>query len=272
MEDLPVTIEELVNNRTKFNEVIYTNIEDAIAEINRRATDKELEKKVHEFLNGDIPKQFDTEFRAAIFRHLCTPNYELHRFINIVDALDWKPIFFTYEEDKFTSNNFTKYYLGKMAFHLGHGKKGGAKMEYRNIIDFNKSNGKKIKEVTTVWGNNLVDFHHTLFEKMFTGFNSHIFNASEWFHRNGGSAKDYYQKFLSLFIRNGILFENFMLDESEKDFTETVFLPSFFACWKMFGVKPLIVALEPTDIEGDHFWLSYPHHIKEKIEKDFDPK
>ena len=50
-------------------------------------------------------------------------------------------------------------------------------------------------------------------------------------------------------------------------FTKTVFLPAFIAVYKEFGVKPLIVALEPTEIETDIFWMSHPYPHKRLLTK-----
>ena len=61
-----------------------------------------------------------------------------------------------------------------------------------------------------------------------------------------------------------------MLDVKELSFTKEVFLPAFIEVIRITGVKPLIVALSPTDIEGDNFWMCHPHeseiHVKEKLE------
>ena len=65
--------------------------------------------------------------------------------------------------------------------------------------------------------------------------------------------------FLTLFLRDAILFENFLLDTSESQFTHNVVLPTIKTIATEIGIKPLIVALEPTEVEGDEFWLSYPH-------------
>jgi hypothetical protein len=88
---------------------------------------------------------------------------------------------------------------------------------------------------------------------------------------NGGKPKEYYKAFLTLCIRNGILFENFILtNEEERRFTKDVFLPIFSEVTERIGMKPLIVALEPTDIEGDKFWMCHPpetfDYVKKKLE------
>ena len=65
-----------------------------------------------------------------------------------------------------------------------------------------------------------------------------------------------------MFLQDGVLFENFLMDGKEQKFTEEVILPAILEIEAECGYKPLIVALEPTGIEGDHFWLSHPFQNK----------
>jgi len=74
-----------------------------------------------------------------------------------------------------------------------------------------------------------------------------------------GGADKYYTPFTALFIKDAILFENFMLDSKEISFTKDIFLSAFIEVYRKTGCKPLIVALEPTDIEGDEFWPCHPN-------------
>ncbi len=262
----------LIQDRAKFDSVVYTPLSEAMEEITLRWNDLSLKKNIEEYLKNDIPVPFIDEPKFVIFRHLCTPNYELHRFISIADAFEWKPVFGEYPQDKFTPNNLSKYFLGKMGFHFGFGKKGGQKVKYINVIDFNNSNGKSLSALQTLQGQNLKDFHRELFNLKYPQYKeeSNFFDSSEWFKNNGNVAKEYYKNFLALFIRNGILFENFLLTGSEGELTNNYFFPAFMNVWKTFGLKPLIVALEPTDIENDEFWMCHPSslydHVSNKIE------
>jgi hypothetical protein len=251
-------IETLVNNREKFDDFVYFgSMEEAMAELERRRNDKELQKKVEEYLQDvGIPEPFKNEPRLVLFRQVATPNIEVSRFLIIADGVGMKPLFLEYFDDKFTSNNEWKLYLGKLAFYEGVGKKGGAKINYKTIIDFNKFNGKRICEVTTLWGDKLSDFHRSLFNINYNHIESeNFFEASDWFKSCGGSAEKYYKKLLALFILNNILIENFMLDEDEFIFTKNTFLPAFKFVTDFFGLKPIIVTLAPTKIESEEFWL-----------------
>lgn len=94
-----------------------------------------------------------------------------------------------------------------------------------------------------------------------------IFDASSWFRSQGTTASEYYLAFLLLFVRHGILFENFLLDRRELSFTENVVLPTLAAIRNELGLKPLIVALEPTEVEEDRYWKCYPNELRTYVEE-----
>jgi hypothetical protein len=56
-----------------------------------------------------------------------------------------------------------------------------------------------------------------------------------------------------------------MINEKESFFTREIFLPAFIHVYEETGLKPLIVALEPTDTEDDEYWISYLHEEKSFI-------
>jgi hypothetical protein len=258
-----VDTEYLLQNPEAFNSFIYTTLDEAILELDRRWKDKTIPDYV------PIPSSIAKGGKAVLFRQLITSNYEARRFVNIVDATNLEPLFWEYHTDKFTSNNEWKHSLGKLFFYEGIGKLGGRKINTLNIIDFNTYNGKKILEVKTLWNESLIDFHHSLYESCFKSLQGQVYDASAWFKENGGTANKYYESFISLFIKHGILFENFMLNEKEIGFTSEIFLPAFIEVYKKTGLKPLIVSLEPTDIEGDHFWMCHPQKDKAFVEEKF---
>jgi len=260
-------IEELVSNRMKFDEVIYTSLDDAINELDTRWSNKELDKRLEHYIGESLPETLKKGFCAVLFRQITTPNYETRRFMCIPDATKLKPVFWEYENDKFTSNNLLKYYFGKLGFHVGIGSNGQHRRIDINTINFNESNGKPLKNVVTLWGESLINFHKGLMKRAFPNSENFSYDASEWFLKKGGNAKDYYKPFISLFVKHAILFENFALDGTELQFIKDVFLPAFFEVWENTGVKPLIVALSPTEIEGDIFWVCHPLDTKKYVEE-----
>lgn len=257
-----------MSDRTRFNEFVYTSLDSALQEIKKRRSDMILKEKIRKILNDDIPKVFLDSLKIVLFRQLATPNYELIRFLNISHALDINPLIWEYHDDKFTPNNDYKKSLGKMGFYYGDGKKGGARIERKNIIDFNSSNGEKISSLKTMRGESLIEFHHNLIAHWLPRINISFFDSSEWMKRHGQFANKYYKDYLVLFLANGILFENFVLeDKQEYKFTKEIFLPAFLFVQKKMGIKPLIVALEPTETESEDFWMCYPPELKNHIFK-----
>ncbi len=256
-------IEQLISDREAFNAFVYTPLEEALRLLKERGEDPDV------YDIGPVPEKFANKPKVVLHRQVITPNYEVSRFLSIAEVLGFEPLFFEFHDDKYVTENDWKYLLGKMHFYKGKGKKGGSKVDRMNIINFNTANGKKMSAVETIWGQRLIDFHHELFLMKYPSLHQSMYDGSEWYMSKGGNAKEYYTPFLGLFIKHGILFENFMLDERELDFTRDIFLPAFIEIYRTTGLKPLIVALEPTDIEGDNFWMFHPPEtinvVKDKL-------
>lgn len=273
-EDRTELIEKLLADRDAFNDFVYTPLSQALKTLQSRREDATLKTKVFELLGDTIPDIFKSESdkpKAVLFRQIATPNYESLRFMSIAESIDAvEPMFLEYLDDKFVTKNEFKRLLGRLFFFHGQGKNGGNKVDSVNIIDFNKFNGKKLSEVQTLHDISLTDFHKQLFARHnITVRPESFYDASPWFNQHSGGAKEYYQSYLLFFIRNGILFENFMLEnEDEKDFIKNIFLPTFITIQDLLGLKPLIIPLEPTDIEGEKFWFYYPGSLKSDILKE----
>ncbi len=92
-------------------------------------------------------------------------------------------------------------------------------------------------------------------------------NAQDSSDKKGKKADCFYEKDLLLYICHGILFENFLLDGKDGEFTKNIFLPAFEKVCKLTGLKPLIVPIPPMDydIEENSFWYSYDEKIKPLI-------
>ncbi len=178
----------------------------------------------------------------------------------------YKTLFLEYLDDKFTPNNEFKHSLGQLLILGATNKKEKQIEEKVTIIDFNKCNGRPMSEVLTLWGDRLIDFHKKLFDAYGIKKEDLIFyDESDWLKRNGGSAENYYEKDLLLYMCHGILFENFLLTGQDGEFARNVFLPSFEKALNAVGVKPLIVPIPPMDMEEDSVWFSYDKKIKTYI-------
>ncbi|MFA6050365.1 MAG: hypothetical protein WC761_04180 [Candidatus Paceibacterota bacterium] len=265
-----VDIEKLIADKVSFYNLIYTPLDEAIIEFEKRKGDKELLQYVEKSLPAGIPKELSAMRNIILSRSLVTPNYELRRFMSAVDGMDdFTPVFWEYWQDDFRPNvSPSKHHLAKMTFYLGHSKNGEEKIARQSIVDFNTENGKKLADVKTVWGQGFVDFHHELFNVEYKDKveRAVFFDASEWYKKSGESVREYYKHVFTLFLVHGILFENFLIEnETEAQFVREVFLPAFMEIVRETGRKPLIVALDPTEMEGHDFWMYYPHHSKNHI-------
>ncbi len=267
---LEVDIDALVADRQAFSKFVYTPLRAALEERKKRRSDREIERKIAEFLHGDIPVFLSEKtLKAVLFRQVATPNYEVRRFLHLVEGIGGlEPVLWEYYEDKFTSNNSWKYTLGKIPFFMGQKQNAPQRIERIRIIDFDRYDGKKLSRVKTIWGQPLVEFHHKLFEHTYISLpDGYFFDSSGWSAKHGDTAAHYYAPFLSLFVKHALLFENFMLDEKELSFSKEVFLPAFIEVYRRTGRKPLIVCLEPTEIEGEEYWLCHPHASKAFVEE-----
>jgi len=240
---------------------MYTPLEEARDEIWRRWKDKNLRKRVEEFLGGNIPDPFKDGPRAVLVRYITSPNFEFFYFRNLAKKTKLKPLYLEYSKDKLVARNTVKYHLCRNIFYDGKGRCGGQKVGVLKLVDFNKWEGKNLCDIKTGGGLNLVDFHHKALYEIDKGLECQIHDFSDWFGKHRKITKYYYLHYLSLFLVYGILLENFVTEE-EKYFIENKIIPSFIELKKIFGIKPLIVPLEPIKVETDRRWYYYPEKIK----------
>ena len=237
---------------------MYTDIKDAVGELERRQTDSDLQARVLSFLNNDIPAPFKEAGRhAVLFRNVFTPDYELEVFESIANDYGFNQVLLEYTEDKFVAMNEDKYALGKLYFYLGTSASTETNMFARKVIDFNESEGKRISDMTTLSGEGFVDFHHRILKQFRPEALDMIFDISEWLHKHGNVAKEYYKQFLALFIRDAILFDNFRASGVEAGFSDTVFGPAFKLIEEEFGLAPLICSLQDPSDENNPKWWGY---------------
>jgi len=178
-----------------------------------------------------------------------------------------RPLILEYYDDKFVSSeNRFKRSLGKMPIYQYTGSDGREMVEYETVCNFNTSTGKKFNEIVCLDGTKLISFHHRLF-KTLTGLNPETYavDGSYWFKSAGKKADLYYEQLLTFFIRDGILFENFMPFRSEGAFTKTIISPAFERLEHVYGVKPLIVRIASEKEEMREFWDAYPKKVKKHL-------
>ncbi len=248
---------------------IYTPFSIANKEIKRRWNDKELRTKVEKFLENDFPSFLKDEPKVIMSRHVASPNYDTAMFLALAKESGLSPVFYEHVDDAFYAGNTCKYHLYKMFFFDGMGKKGGMKIDTLRITDMGTSEGKKIKDATTIWGENLVEFHNRLFRQELErqDMKCEIHDVDGWYKRKGIVPEKYYLAYLALFLCHGILFENFLTNEEEYYFTKNVVLKNIKKIQKIFGIKPLIVPISSLSDEENIYWQCYSRKLRSEIEE-----
>ena len=248
---------------------LYTEPRIALWELKQRRQDAVLKNHIRRNL-GSASEELLTKFsrpRAVFFRQVATPTHETLRFLKLAKQMKLKPLIFEYHDDKFVSaENRSKRSLGKMPIYQHTGSDGREMVKYETVCDFNTATGKKFRDVVCLNGEKFISFHHRLFRTL-TGLNPKTYSvdASKWFKSAGDKAELYYEKLLTLFIRDGILFENFMPYRSESAFTKSIVMPAFKNLKNLYGVEPLIIRLAPEKEEMRQFWDAYPRKTKKHI-------
>lgn len=245
--------------------MLYAPLQEAKQEIKRRSQDEDLKKRVEEFLQGDLPDVFRHGPRAVSTIHVASPHIAFHHFIEGAKQLDLKPLVFEYLDDLFLTTNFDKASLAKMTFYLSTDKNGNLVKTSRHIVNLDGREEKKpFRELKTLKGGGFVDFHHHLLREMFPEVE--VYDGSAWYQRRGKDPKKYYRYAMALFICHGVLFENFLLDKNEIEFTHEVIIPAFKEVRDYFDLEPLIVPIAPLDIQEDRSWWYYPPSLLSKID------
>ncbi len=224
----------------------YTPMKEAVEELRRRRESKELQSLILPQINHT--PEMEVIFgkpHFVMFRQVLTPLIESWLWLDMAEKYGLSPIMFEYYSDKFVSaGNQFKRSLGKLPIHQFTDRTGREIFEYRTVMDFNAHTGHPIKNVTTLNGRKLTEFHHELFHSIFGVDPETVsFDASHWF-KQFTSSKEYYIPFLKLFVRDGILYETFVTNEAEREFFDTVVLPAFNQVIHDTGHKPLVVSID----------------------------
>lgn len=245
---------------------ILTPYPQVVEELRERIKNHWLREKIERHYGSSFPEYFKDPPHLYLIRHIASPNFETLRFLHLVEPLGIPPIISQDPLDKFTSNNELKHALGKLPVCTEVSTKKNKYSEcFENItvVDFNSANGKNLRDVRTVWGESLIQFHNNLFRQIAPNTSFQIHDESVWLpSRVRGNPLEYYKYLLPLFITHGILFEDYIeKDRGEIQFLKSVIVPAFRYVEKQFGLRPLITHLVPTSLESQRFWIGYPRKI-----------
>lgn len=252
------------DERANLVEGVYTPLSLAIKILHERQSDLTLKKKVDEFfLEHGVPKPLLEGLKAVVSRCIASPNFEIKYFFELSEIVGLEPLILEYP-GKFVNINPDKYHLGKMCFATS--RDYSFVSEKYTVLDFNKTEGKLFSDISTINGESIIDFHHRLFKTVYPEKYLSIHDFSDWFDKTKNKQETYYFVFFSLFVINGILFENYFSQEkSEYDFFCKNIIGSFNKVEEYFGVKPLIVPLLPLRTELAREWLWYDISVKDLI-------
>jgi hypothetical protein len=238
---------------------IYTPLDLAAHELRKRRKDEGLARKVAEFLDGRKPLHFCDAPRALHCPNVASPNIWMHEVHVAAEQMGVAPLVFEYQRDKFHPGNETKLHLARMRFFLGRDRHELPRTRCFSMADVTAMAGKPFDRIHARNGQSFIDFHHRLLRSFFPHIEVH--DMSDWIE-SWTMLDAHYDACLSLCIRDCVFLESFRTEGSDRDLTEQVFLPAFDRAVERFGVKPLIVALEPVDGPIDLYWYSYPAEVE----------
>ncbi len=234
---------------------IFTTLAEAQAELSRRRRDRVLEQKVADYLGSDVPEVLRKNPALVLFRHIATANGETERLLALAETMRLLPAWLEFADDRFYSFNPDKYALLAPQFFLGRKPDGEDDIGKIRLADAAIVQGKSFADIATKWGENLVEFHHQVLFSRHPELRDRVEDVSAWLNHHGVRAAKFYEQFLALFIRHGVLAEYFEAKSSEEKFLREVFLPAFEKVHARFGLRPLIIRLDPPEAGSDAWCL-----------------
>jgi len=233
---------------------LYTALEEAVAELHRRRADRSLCCAVTEFQRSHPLEILDEKPSAFLVRPVFSADLEMERFAALSQQADLSPLCLEISKDRFASFNKEKYRRGKLTFRWPN------RTRALRAMDFNYD-GKRFDEIPSLDGCSLVEFHHRLLAHAHPLLANRVREASDWIFA-ASRISPRYLHLLSLAIIDGILFENFFMDDpEERRFMEERILPSFHRAIELFGVQPLIVRLFTPEEENTPICWQYPGEL-----------
>ncbi len=269
MADLHALPTSVIAHPPSAHDFLFRQHRDVLEELTKRRKSPVLKHAAHETLrrHGDFVLKRFAAPRAVLFRQIATPTHETLRFLRYAKQLGLQPLILEYYGDKFVSaRNRYKRSLVKLPIYQFVDEDGQVTVKYHTILDFPKVEGKPFHSIRTMHNEPLISYHHRLLHNLTKlDIEDACIDATPWFGRIGLSAQKYYEEVFTLFIRDGILFENYFVTPSEQPFVQNVIIPAFDAVSRRFGISPLIVRLLPSKKELQMFWDSYPKKVERFI-------
>lgn len=261
----------LLFNRGSRNRSLYTDRSEVMEEFNRRRDLEINDAQLLEVIKPtpSIEKLLKTP-HLIFFRQVATPLHETIEVIQLAKVLGLELCILEYGDDKLVSaHNFYKLGLGKLPIFKLVDKTGRDIYQNQTIIDFNTYSGKPLKDVYTLKGERLMDFHHELLEDI-TGINPKdvTLDASDWFAQFNNNAAEYYEAFFTLFVKHNVLAEVFLSKGADdENFTARIVNPAYNIIQAQYGLNPLIVNYQPGDEQTRIYWDCYPGKVNEFLRK-----
>jgi hypothetical protein len=244
----------------------YTSLPCAVALLEQRRSDRALLSRIERFFNGDLPEHLRGAPVLYLARHVATPNFETVAFLDACRSLQFRAVVGQDPKDKFVSHNSLKRSLGKLPVVKGMARTGAEIIEHVTVLNFNRAQGRPLKELTTFAGTSLVEFHNGLFPFVHSTVPS-IYDDGPWVDRHHRKdLLEHYKHWLALFVAHGVWFEYFLPhDPHEQRFVSRVLEPAFEYVVRTFGHAPLITPLVGPEAIGCRNWEAYPRGALELI-------
>lgn len=227
---------------------MYSKLKEAQRKIKKRRETPRLTRRIEEILDSNPLREKipSGKISGVLPRHISSARLETIQFLKRAQENDFFPTWLEYPRDKFTTTNPCKWRMVCIRKFNGFGRNGGPKIEKKILLDQpEKWEGKSLNEVELTNGEKLVNFHHRIFEDVIGLDGNHRINLSEWL-KELGKAKNYYPYYLTLFIKDAILFEDFEDDgtkskSSVSKFKKKVVEPALEKIKEWGLPEPLIV-------------------------------
>lgn len=247
-------------------DAIYTPLETAVTELQNRRRHFDGRTPGRDWLPLGFPAE---RAGAFLFRFIATPNFETRRFLELAGGCGLLPVIGEYHRDRYASCNPIKRALVKLGFARRELTEDNTipLVEHFRIVGKNP-NSPLLCEMQTKWKQSLVAFHHEMVTNTLNGGGHPLLaEYSQHYADAGARPAVYYAELLRVAIADGILFEDFLLDETELPFTRDVVLPAFDAVTAAHGLKPLIVRLTSPEEEASPHWYWYPVELKAFVQE-----